>query len=51
METMKQQIPIGRLGEESDIADVVYWVAQSRYMTGATIPVDGGLLCSFGVTG
>ena len=51
METMKQQIPIGRLGEESDIAGVVYWVAQSRYMTGATIPVDGGLLCSFGVTG
>lgn len=51
MDTMKQQIPIGRLGEESDIAGVVYWVAQSRYMTGAVIPVDGGLLCSFGVIG
>lgn len=51
METMKQQIPIGRLGQESEIAAVAYWVAQSRYMTGATIPVDGGLLCSFGVIG
>jgi hypothetical protein len=24
-------------------------VAQSRYMTGAEVPVDGGLLSSFGV--
>src|SRR5210317_492116 len=48
METMRQQIPIGRLGQEQEIASVAYWVAQSRYMTGATIPVDGGLLCSFG---
>ena len=51
METMKEKIPVGRLGKESDIASVVYWVAQSRYMTGATIPVDGGLLCTFGVNG
>ena len=51
METMRQQIPIGRLGQEQEIASVAYWVAQSRYMTGATIPVDGGLLCSFGVVG
>ncbi len=49
METMTAKIPVGRLGEDREVADVVYWVSQSRYMTGATVPVDGGLLCSFGV--
>lgn len=51
MEKMRSQIPLGRLGAESDIAEVVYWVSQSRYMTGAVVPVDGGLLSSFGVVG
>lgn len=51
MDNMKEKIPIGRLGQEHEIASVVYWVSQSRYMTGATIPVDGGLLTSFGVVG
>ena len=51
MDTMKSKIPIGRLGRDDEIASVVYWVSQSRYMTGAVIPVDGGLLSSFGVVG
>lgn len=51
MDNMKNKIPIGRLGRETEIASVVYWVSQSRYMTGAVIPVDGGLLSSFGVVG
>ena len=48
LQSMKDKIPVARFGEEEDIAMVVYWVAQSRYMTGAIIPVDGGLLASFG---
>jgi 3-oxoacyl-[acyl-carrier protein] reductase len=51
MEKMRNQIPLRRLGAEVEIAEVVYWVSQSRYMTGAVVPVDGGLLASFGVTG
>lgn len=41
-----QQIPLGRLGEVSDIADAVLFLAsdQSRYMTGQTIHVDGGMV-------
>ena len=49
MDNMKAKIPVGRLGEDHEVADVVFWVSTSRYMTGATVPVDGGLMCSFGV--
>ena len=38
------RIPLGRFGTEQEIAEVVYWVAGSTYMTGAVIPTDGGML-------
>ena len=50
LEAMNKQIPMRRFAEEREIAEVVYWVSQSRYMTGACVPVDGGLLSSFGVS-
>ncbi|GGD98847.1 short-chain dehydrogenase [Aureimonas endophytica] len=39
-------IPMGRLGEASDIADVILFLAShgARYLTGQVIAVDGGLL-------
>lgn len=39
-------IPLGRLGEPDDVAGVVRFLAspESGYLTGASIPVDGGLL-------
>ena len=39
-------IPMGRVGEPDDIADVIVFLAShaARYMTGQTIVVDGGLL-------
>jgi 3-oxoacyl-[acyl-carrier protein] reductase len=49
LDKMTQQIPMRRFAGDHEIAEVVYWVAQSRYMTGACVPVDGGLLSSFGV--
>ena len=49
LDKMPQQIPLRRFAEDSEVAEVVCWVAQSRYMTGAVVPVDGGLLSSFGV--
>lgn len=38
------RIPMGRWGQPEEIADVVAFLAsnQSRYVTGAMIPVDGG---------
>jgi len=40
------RVPLGRLGEASDVADVVMWLLGdgARYVTGAVIPVDGGLV-------
>lgn len=39
-------IPMGRIGEPEDIADVITFLAShgARYLTGQTIVVDGGLL-------
>lgn len=51
LESMRKQIPVGRFAEPSEIAHVVYWVSTSRYMTGAVIPVEGGLMSSFGIVG
>jgi 3-oxoacyl-[acyl-carrier protein] reductase len=49
--SMRTTIPLGRYGETDEIAEVIEWVSRSRYMTGAFVPVDGGLLSSFGVPG
>jgi 3-oxoacyl-[acyl-carrier protein] reductase len=39
-------IPMGRIGEPDEIADVILFLASpaARYMTGQTVAVDGGLL-------
>jgi NAD(P)-dependent dehydrogenase (short-subunit alcohol dehydrogenase family) len=40
-----EQTPAGRLGEESDMADAVVFLAsdQARFITGVGLPVDGGM--------
>jgi NAD(P)-dependent dehydrogenase (short-subunit alcohol dehydrogenase family) len=37
-------IPMGRIGQPEDIADPVVWLLsdEARYITGHTLPVDGG---------
>jgi NAD(P)-dependent dehydrogenase (short-subunit alcohol dehydrogenase family) len=39
-------VPMGRVGATSEVADAVLWLcsAQSSYITGATVPIDGGQL-------
>jgi NAD(P)-dependent dehydrogenase (short-subunit alcohol dehydrogenase family) len=43
-----ERIPLGRPAEAAEIADVVRWVASAPYMTGAIVPVDGGLMAALG---
>ncbi len=42
---MTGQVPLGRVGTVDDVAGVVGFVASdaAAYITGAVIPVDGGL--------
>jgi 3-oxoacyl-[acyl-carrier protein] reductase len=42
---MKQQIPAGRYGSPEEVAKAVAWLASddAAYISGAVIPVDGGL--------
>ncbi|NAS63821.1 3-oxoacyl-ACP reductase, partial [Pseudomonas syringae pv. actinidiae] len=42
------QIPLGRLGQAEEIAHVVAFLASegAGYVTGATIPVNGGMYMS-----
>jgi NAD(P)-dependent dehydrogenase (short-subunit alcohol dehydrogenase family) len=44
--TYNRRIPLGRIGSEDEIADVVVFLASeaSRYMTGHELVVDGGLV-------
>ncbi|MEM1326700.1 MAG: SDR family NAD(P)-dependent oxidoreductase [Bacteroidota bacterium] len=44
-EGFEQQIPLGRYAQEDEIADMVFFLLseKSKYTTGATIVVDGGL--------
>jgi 3-oxoacyl-[acyl-carrier protein] reductase len=41
----RSQIPVGRFAEAEEVAKVVAWFAseQASYISGAVIPVDGGL--------
>jgi NAD(P)-dependent dehydrogenase (short-subunit alcohol dehydrogenase family) len=41
-------IPLRRTAAPVEIARVVHWVSATPYMTGAVIPVDGGLMAGFG---
>lgn len=45
MTAVAKMIPLRRLGEPEDVADVVAFLVgnDSRYLTGQVIPVDGGL--------
>lgn len=51
LESMRKMIPMGRYGDPDEIAEVIEWVARSRYMTGAFVPADGGLMSTFGMPG
>jgi ketoreductase RED2 len=40
---VEARAPLGRAGTPQDVAEVVYSLARSQYVTGTVVPVDGGL--------
>lgn len=49
LEAIVGEVPMGRMAQPKEIAQAVAWLAddQSAYVTGANIPVNGGLFMSF----
>jgi 3-oxoacyl-[acyl-carrier protein] reductase len=45
-EAAREQVPAGRLGTPAEYGDLVAFLCSARaaYVTGTTIPIDGGLL-------
>jgi len=43
-------VPLGRLGRVDEVANTVAWLLsdESSFLTGATVPVDGGRLAGGG---
>ena len=46
-----QQVPMGRYGEPGEMIGAALWLVSdaATYVTGAVVPVDGGLLAALGV--
>lgn len=42
LEAIFEEIPLGRAGQTSEVADLVYKIATSKYLTGQIITIDGG---------
>jgi len=42
LETLERSVPVGRLGQPAEVADVIVAVARNAYITGQTVSVDGG---------
>ena len=40
---VESRAPLGRVGTPEDVAEVVYSLTQSEYVTGQVVVVDGGL--------
>jgi NAD(P)-dependent dehydrogenase (short-subunit alcohol dehydrogenase family) len=47
-ERIVRGIPLGRMAGPEEIARVIAWVADTPYMTGSVVVVDGGLMAALG---
>lgn len=48
LEALRRLHPLGRLGNPADVAETAIYLLRASYITGAVVPVDGGLLLGTG---
>ncbi len=50
LDTLRRNIPLQRIGEASEVAELIAFLASSRasYITGTLIPIDGGISAGSG---
>lgn len=47
IESIKSSLPLGRIGQPTEVANFVYWLAtENSYITGQNIKIDGGYSCT-----
>ena len=44
MEELKEQTPVGRLGEPEDVAKAMLYLSEADFVTGQVLPVNGGFI-------
>ena len=44
MENLKEQTPVGRLGQPEDVAKAMLYLADAEFVTGQVLPVNGGFI-------
>ena len=42
IEEIKEEIPLGKIGEAQDISKCVEWLIEDKYTTGQVISINGG---------
>lgn len=45
IEELAKIYPLGRIGTPEEVAEVIYFLSQATFITGAVLSVDGGLTC------
>ena len=45
LESIKEEIPLERIGETIDISKCVEWLIKDNYTTGQIISINGGWVC------
>ena len=44
MDELKEQTPVGRLGEPEDVAKAMLYLSEAEFITGQVLPVNGGFI-------
>ena len=45
VDELSARIPLGVLGDPTDVAEAVMFLTRARYVTGTVLTIDGGLSC------